>query len=69
LRDRSTVKPFKIRVAVVAVSAIGNNGLRKITEQKSSPAGFQVTEFAHRIQLFEHDPALRGVAFDLNATL
>ncbi len=60
-----SVKLLEFGIAVITIAAIIIQLFRKILEQKFTPAGFQIAEFAHRVQLFEHDIALLLIAFDL----
>src|SRR6266404_2865023 len=65
LGDYRSVKVLECRVAVVAIEAVFSQFFGEIVEQKSPAAAFQITEFAHQIQLFKHDRRLFFVTLDL----
>src|SRR4051812_31693966 len=69
LRDDRAVERLRNGYAVVAVSAVAFEFLRKVVEQISSPASSEVAKLTHLIELFEHYFALDNVSLDLCKTL
>src|SRR5687767_12727311 len=65
LGNDGAVKPLECSRAVVAIAAVFVQVFGKIIEQKPPSTGPEITEFAHCIELLQHDLRLPRVPLDL----